>query len=236
MFGTHIKMSDVNLKKLPDGTYHYCAKCKTWFGKQKPPPSQGCPHCGTPYGNATGLYEKKSGKAAGAGAAKGKKRRPDTEQLLAILALLFLASGACFYFLVIPTVRRVSRQSQGTIDALGDAAVSSGILAIATLLLFALFSILLVLLLYLGEELSPSKEEGSGWARAWDAVSQHGRLVGTLLNALASLGALLLASALLGRAPDLWALGIQLLIAFILERAILKHWDRYLERLHAALV
>jgi hypothetical protein len=43
-------------------------------------------------------------------------------------------------------------------------------------------------------------------------------------------------AAILGRAPDLWDLGLQLLIALVLERAIFKHWDRYLGRLYDILV
>lgn len=235
MFGAYVKMSDVDLKKLPAGTYYYCAKCKTWFGKERPLPSQPCPDCGSSWAATAGIYEKKSSKADKPGAAKPKRRGLGGEYLTALVVILFLVAAGCCYFVVIPTVQRGIRQSESALAALTAVLVSLGALTAATLLLFILLTVLLILLLTVGAAAFESEEGTSSWARAWDAVSEHGRLVGTLFNVLASLGALLLVSTILGRPPGPWDLAIQTLVALILERAIIRHWDRYLGRLHALL-
>jgi hypothetical protein len=235
MFGTYVKMSDVDLKGLPDGTYSYCAKCKTWFGKEKRSPSQPCPDCGTSWGQATGIYEKKSGKGANVGAKKPKVRGLGAEYLIALLAILFLLAVACCNFWVIPTVQKGWRQSESALDAVGAGLLSLGALAAATVSLFVLLTVLLFLLLTVGASLFEAEEGTSGWSGTLESLGDHGRLVGTLLNALASLGALLLISVLFGRAPGLWELVVQILIALLLERAIVKHWDRYLDRLYTLL-
>jgi hypothetical protein len=58
--------------------------------------------------------------------------------------------------------------------------------------------------------------------RTADAIAQRERIVGTLLNLLAGLGALVTLTVVLGRSLDLWDLGIQAAISAAIELIVLE--------------
>jgi hypothetical protein len=233
MFGTYAKLSDVDLKKLPNGTYFFCAKCKTWFGRAKRGPAQACPSCGTPWKNATGLYEKKGDQA------KDPPKKPSLARRMRGFVLLFLALACALCYLTLATrlqsaVDRSGDQIRLWLATLGSILASFLWLAAGTALAFAFLLLSVLLLLTLWTRVSGPSDPGSAWSQAWQATRKQGRLLGTLLNLLASLSALLLLPVVLGRPIDSWDIAMQAAIALIVQLLVVGRWDRFLGRLALA--
>jgi hypothetical protein len=230
MFGTYVKMSDVDLKKLSYGTYFFCAKCKTWFGKEKRGPAQACPSCGTPWKNATGLYEKKGDQG------KDPPKKPSLAQRMRGFVLLFLALACALCYLTLATrlqraLERSGDQIRLWLATLGRILASFLWLAAGTALGFALLLASLLLFVNLVTRLSGPGRAG---AQVWQTVREQGRLIGTAINVLASLGALLLLVLATGQSIDYWVVAIQATMALIAQLLIVPRLDRFLGRLAPA--
>jgi hypothetical protein len=233
MFGTHVNMSDVDLRKLPHGTYFFCAKCKTWFGKERRGPAQPCPSCGTPWKKAAGLYEKKGDQS------KDPPKKPGLAQRMRGFVLLFLALACALCYLTLATRLQRALDRSGDeirlwLGTLGSILASFLWLAAGTALAFAFLLVSLILFITVGTRLSAPSAAGSGGSQVWQTVRKQGRLVGTAINILASLGALLLLPLVLGRPLDSWDVAIQATIALIAQLLIVPRWDRFLGRLAPA--
>lgn len=225
MFGTYVKMIDIDLKKLPYGTYSYCARCKTWFGTEKRSPVQACPGCGALWKDATGIYEKKGEQPPATPAPPRRGLAHNARWFL--LLFLAMACGLCYLVLLTRLERALTQSGQELnlwLDTLGSVLVSFLWLGTATGLIFLLLRVSLLLLFALAAALAGTRAFGSVWSQGRQTMRQHGRLLDTAITVLASLLALLLLPLVLGRPADAWDIAIQLAIAVTIELLVVRRW------------
>jgi hypothetical protein len=228
-----MKIGNKNVDNLPDGTYYYCGNCKYWFGTREPAPSQKCPNCGRLWEQAQGSYIKETSVTT----TTTTTEQETSSDAGVIVIILFLAGGCWVYSIVQPRVSPAWRNFQvgwsnfvGGVTSwgefIGSIFLSFVALTVTTLLLFGLFRLLLYLLILIVFLIvSPfvtNKYYYPIQYRAHQALQEHGRLVGTLINLVSSFCALLIVSWIFQRPPDYWDFGIQLVIALIIESVILS--------------
>lgn len=169
------------------------------------------------------------------GEARGQVRRRALASRLTV-ALGMVAVGAAGYLLVSPWAPAIRLSIEWGVSSLiawlmpwvqflGSVALSAAGLAWSTALFFGLLAVGLRALPLWLDRASRQQPDRAAWlwlrdgARA--AVSNHPRLVGTLLNLLSSALALGLFSAVTRQPLDEWDLGIQGVIAVLMELIVL---------------
>jgi hypothetical protein len=117
------------------------------------------------------------------------------------------------------------RESLLWLEFLTSVTLTIALLCWVSAFLFCLLCVMVFSLPHLLDRVSsrlPSSRRLAQVHRASQTVTQRDRLVGTLLNLLASAGALAVLPVLLGRAPDYWDVGIQAAISIAIELIVLQ--------------
>ncbi len=222
-----MNVQNINRNTLAGDTYYYCAKCRSWFDRGQFLPRNLCPDCGTlcsravdtPPKNATLILR-------GRPIPRIRTDSPGQTIFLFCLFLLVLAGG--WAFVTVPATFQAAwfgLWSDGFhfraalnhwTGFLGGLLLTWMVLALTTVLLFGLLRVLLygLLMLLAGATLfagSGDLRDAPEWTEAILAGDSH--VIDTLLNLIASLGALLVFSWLFGRPPGIGDFGSQAVVA-----------------------
>jgi hypothetical protein len=111
------------------------------------------------------------------------------------------------------------------IEFLASVTLSIALLCWLTALFFCLFCAILLATLYLLNRFSRQFTPHRGFdlvRNAVDTVLEKERMLGTVLNLLASLAALLALSSILKRPLDHWDVGVQLAVSAVIELIVLQ--------------
>ncbi|HSJ52343.1 MAG TPA: hypothetical protein VLC52_01240, partial [Anaerolineae bacterium] len=88
-----MKKFQMELDKLPNGTYYYCGNCEEWFGQRRPGPDHQCRACGWRWENARGVFEtEKTATSWGTGGQGTSKQDTSGCESAVVVALILLVA------------------------------------------------------------------------------------------------------------------------------------------------
>ncbi len=229
-----MKLRSTNVDNLPDGIYYYCANCGHWFGQWQPASGYPCPSCGWQWQNARGVYTKETTTTNVSGTPRSEAASQGCIYWI-FLVLLAGIAWACFSIYMAVQNTRANFQTAWAnflqqiapwLEFIGSISLSLVALATTTLLLFALFRILvypvLFLVLSIVSVFSTTEHQHPTRYQTNEILETQARFLGTLINLFSSLCALLIVSRTFQRPPDYWDFGIQFLIALIIEFVVFQ--------------
>lgn len=232
----------VDGRALADGTYYFCAGCGHWFGKREPASDHQCPGCRSRWEQAHGTYTKATETTTiEPPAPGGANPEPTIGCQYFVIPALLLGAVCWVYSLVLPALSRTwsnlrvawSNFKEGAaivLKFIGDAYLAFGAQSAATLLMLGLFAALFFLLVFLIHSIRSLVEPGvyaqPTWRRAGLTVNEYGRAVGTFINLLSNLCALMIVAWLFQRPLDFVDFGLQFMLALIIEYVILHAFSQ----------
>ncbi|MBN1217537.1 MAG: hypothetical protein JXM69_01295 [Anaerolineae bacterium] len=227
---------EIDFETLPPGIYYWCDQCGWWYGQEEPELGSRCVNeaCGVTFidDRFIGMY-----RAALSGQAQDTA--PGLEKLSCAYVIIGLAIFGMLILICSPAMDSAQIAWQGFgagvasfFGAVGSLLFSLVSLVVATILLFGLLSLLLRLLPYLLVTLVGFFFAGNRppvtVRRIENSLNIHNLWVGTIINLLASLGALAIVSLFMQRWPGLWDFASQILIALAIEIYLLR--NRWLKK------
>jgi hypothetical protein len=229
-----MKVNDIDVNDLSDGTYYYCANCKHWFGRQQPSSDSRCPHCERSWGKTQGRYRKTTTESSGEYVITSPEKSGSGCIFTVLMLYLFSVISYGLYQEARSSALKARSSAQRfwtnladdiweVVEFMASLFISLAVLGAATGVLFFLFKGIIYLVGFLLFAVASIFRRNKGlFVGAWTGgfVEEHAVFADSLANLLAGGSNLLLLSWLAQRPLNYGDLGVQGLIALAIEFVI----------------